>query len=144
MLRFGGMWGIWLNRNNLIFNQKKFHIIEVVEHVKIKVWNWMKATGVWLFLICLVVKSYSMYWNCGFIGVITQVCLVGYCSTCCSVLSVTGGGNFFATMKCFGLYSVFLHLGLMISHWWWEFLHNCEFLLIVLYNFVLGFVVTVV
>lgn len=43
MLRFGGMWGIWLNRNNLIFNQKKFHIIEVVEHVKIKVWNWMKA-----------------------------------------------------------------------------------------------------
>lgn len=42
-LWFAGLYGIWLSRNNLIFNHKEVRTTEIVKQVKIKAWTWIRG-----------------------------------------------------------------------------------------------------
>lgn len=43
LLWFAVLWGIWLCRNNYLFDQKEINLEELVEQIDFKAWTWMKA-----------------------------------------------------------------------------------------------------
>lgn len=45
VLWFSTAWSIWIARNGIIFKQENFDVIQLVELIKFRAWNWFQFRG---------------------------------------------------------------------------------------------------